>query len=119
MEKGLIINLGPIEDIAIGHGRCFIVKGDEVAIFRLRNGDLFAVENKCPHLQGPLSDGIVGDGKVICPLHGHKFDLKTGKGSEAHECVNVFEVWVEHGNVMLSYLSFKPESGTIEKTNFV
>jgi len=117
MEKGYMINLGSIEDIAIGHGRCFVVKGEEIAVFRLRNGKFTAIENTCPHLQGPLSDGIIGGGKVVCPLHGHKFDLKTGKGSEPDECVEVFEVWEEHGNVMLLYPLSKPTGGKIEKTN--
>jgi len=119
MEKGLSINLGSVEDIPIGQGRCFIVKGEEVAVIRSRDGHLSAIENKCPHLKGPLSDGIVGGGKVICPLHGHKFDLKTGKGSEGHECVNVFYVWEEHGNVMLLYPASITVNGKIEEESLV
>jgi len=104
MEQSFIINLGPLEDIPIGQGRCFIVKDEEVSVFHLRSGKVRAVENKCPHRQGPLSEGIIDEGKVVCPLHGHKFDLKTGRGSEGGECVRVFESWIEHNHVYIEYL---------------
>ena len=103
MEHAYIINLGPLEEIPIGQGRCFIVKNEEIAVFRNRSGKITAIENRCPHRQGPLADGIIDEGKVTCPLHGHKFDLSTGEGSEQGECVRVFETWIEHDNVYLQY----------------
>jgi nitrite reductase (NADH) small subunit len=103
MEKALIINLGSVEDIPIGQGRCFIIKDEEIAVFRSRNGKITAMDNKCPHRGGPLADGIIDEGKVICPLHGHKFNLKTGQGSEQQECVRIFSSWIEHSNIYLEY----------------
>ena len=96
------INLGSIESIALGHARCFIVAGEEIAVFRQRDGKIFATQNRCPHKQGPLSEGVSGGGKVICPLHAHKFDLATGVGSEPHECVKVYVVREESGEILLS-----------------
>jgi nitrite reductase (NADH) small subunit len=96
------INLGSAAAIPVGQGRCYVVNGQEIAVFRQRDGRLFATENRCPHRRGPLSEGIVGDGKVICPMHAHQFNLQTGTGGEAHECVSVYEVGVEDGKVMLS-----------------
>ena len=101
MEQSIVIHLGAVADIPLGQGVCFIVKGEEIAVFRSRMGEIFAVANKCPHRQGPLAEGIIGNGKVVCPLHGHKFDLKTGEGSESHECVQTFKVWEENGQIML------------------
>ncbi len=103
MNKGLMINLGSMNQVALGHGFCFVVKDSEIAVFRTRDGKLYAIENKCPHLQGPLADGIIGEGKVVCPLHGHKFDLDSGKGYEEGECVKTFNVWEDHNNIMLEY----------------
>jgi nitrite reductase [NAD(P)H] small subunit len=40
---------------------------------------VFASEPQCPHRQGPLADGVVGEHKVICPLHAFVFDLSTGQ----------------------------------------
>lgn len=72
-------DLGPIERIPPGEGQTFLVGGREIAVFRSRITDeLFATQARCPHKQGLLADGIVGDGKVICPLHSYKFDLATG-----------------------------------------
>ena len=96
------INLGRIESIAPGHARCFIVAGEEIAVFRQRDGKIFATQNRCPHKQGPLSEGVSGGGKVICPLHAHKFDLETGVGSEPHECVKVYAVREVDGEILLS-----------------
>ena len=95
------IFLGSIDQIPVGQGRCFIVDGEEIAVFRARDGRIFAVENRCPHRGGPLAEGVIGDGKVVCPLHGHKFDLTSGRGSEPRECVTVFRVWQENGQMIV------------------
>ncbi|HME99403.1 MAG TPA: Rieske 2Fe-2S domain-containing protein [Terriglobia bacterium] len=96
------INLGSATAIPLGQGRCYVVGGQEIAVFRQRDGRLFATENRCPHRRGPLSEGIVGDGRVICPMHAHQFNLQTGTGSEVHECLNVFEIEEADGNLMLN-----------------
>lgn len=96
------VNLGSIEKIAFGHAHSYIVGSEEIAVFRQRDGRLFAVQNRCPHRQGSLADGIAGGGKVICPLHSHKFDLCTGAGSEPHECVKTFPVQLINGEIHLS-----------------
>src|SRR5215813_15110438 len=54
------INLGSATAIPLGQGRCYVVGGQEIAVFRQRDGRLFATENRCPHRRGPLSEGIVG-----------------------------------------------------------
>jgi nitrite reductase (NADH) small subunit len=95
------INLGSVEKIAPGQGRCFTVNGQEIVVFRQRDGKLFATQNRCPHKQGPLSEGVMGGGKVICPLHSHKFDLTTGAGSEPGECVKVYPVSALDGEIQL------------------
>jgi nitrite reductase (NADH) small subunit len=75
----LVINLGPIERIPLGEGREFAVEGELIAVFRTRAGQLHATQAKCPHRDGPLADGIIGGGRVICPLHAFKFGLETGQ----------------------------------------
>ena len=96
------INLGSVEKIALGQGRCYLVGEEEIAVFRQRDGQLFATQNRCPHKQGPLSEGVAGGGKVICPLHSHKFDLASGAGSEPGECVKVYAVREVDGEILLS-----------------
>ncbi|HYF50583.1 MAG TPA: Rieske 2Fe-2S domain-containing protein [Planctomycetota bacterium] len=95
-------NLGRVESIAPGHGRSYVVAGEEIAVFRQRNGRILAVQNRCPHRHGPLADGIVGNGKVVCPLHAHRFDLESGEGSEKHECVRTYPVQVLNGEIIVT-----------------
>ena len=73
-----VINLGAVERIPLGEGREFEVDGELIAVFRARAGKLYAVQAKCPHRDGALADGIIGAGKVVCPLHSFKFELATG-----------------------------------------
>lgn len=71
-------NVGPLERIPLGEGRTFRLGAHEVAVFRTREGAVYAVQAACPHRGGPLADGLVGGGKVLCPLHGQSYDLATG-----------------------------------------
>jgi len=72
------IKLGPATDIPPGEGRVYQIDGERIAVFRTRTEEVYAVQAECPHKRGPLADGLVGGGTLICPLHGWKFDLKTG-----------------------------------------
>ena len=96
------VNLGSVDKVPLGQGFCFVVGGEEIAVFRQRDGRLFATQNRCPHRQGPLSEGVIGAGKVICPLHAHVFDLCTGQGPKPEECVRTFPVREASGNILLT-----------------
>ena len=97
-----IVNLGSIATIPLGQGRCYVIGAEEVAVFRQRDGRIFATQNRCPHRQGPLAEGLVGSNKVICPLHAHQFNIETGAGSEPVECVQVFTVEEVNGDMLLN-----------------
>jgi nitrite reductase (NADH) small subunit len=73
------VTLGPVSAIPEGEGRTYQVDGRRLAVFRGRDGALFATQADCPHKNGPLADGLLGSGTLICPLHSLKFDLTTGK----------------------------------------
>jgi nitrite reductase (NADH) small subunit len=98
VESTITCNLGPIGRIPLGEGREYQVAGELIAVVRERQGRLYAVQAQCPHRAGPLADGIIGGGKVICPLHAFKFDLVTGQalGHElGHECASLKTYSVE------------------------
>jgi len=78
-ELGRIVRIGNLSSIPPGEGRVFQAGPVSIAVFHSRSGDVFASEPRCPHRQGPLADGIVGDRKVICPLHAFVFDLSSGQ----------------------------------------
>ena len=71
-------DLGSVDRIPLGEGKTFLVDGREIAVFRERGDVVHATQARCPHKAGLLADGLVGDGKVICPMHAFKFDLATG-----------------------------------------
>lgn len=77
-ETPRFLELGSSTLIPPGEGRVFEVGARRVAVFRTRGGELFATQAECPHRGGPLADGLVGGGRVVCPLHGFQFDLRTG-----------------------------------------
>lgn len=71
------------DSAAVREGRGLVVQvgNHEVALFRAGD-EIHAIDNACPHAGGPLGEGTVADGCVICPLHEWKFDLCTGAGVE-------------------------------------
>lgn len=64
-------------DVPLGEGRPVAVAGRRVAVFHTEAG-WYALDDSCPHRGGPLSDGILADRCVACPLHDRRFDLQTG-----------------------------------------
>ena len=78
-----MIFLAKVAEIPDGERKLIQVNGVDVALFHV--GDRFyALNNECPHRQGPLSRGTLenwGEGPICairCPMHGWKFDLATG-----------------------------------------
>ncbi len=67
-------------DFPPGSARAIEVAGRSVALFNVE-GTIHAIDNDCTHDGGPLSEGVVSDGCVVCPWHGAEFDLGTGKAA--------------------------------------
>jgi nitrite reductase (NADH) small subunit len=95
------IDVGPLDDIPVGQGRAYVVGRRTIAVFRQRDGRLFATDNACPHRGGPLSEGVLGGGKVICPLHAWKIDLETGRCIGEDAWVRVYAVEIIDGRVIV------------------
>jgi nitrite reductase (NADH) small subunit len=89
------------DNIPLREGRGVEVEGHQIALFNL--GDRFlAVENRCPHRGGPLSDGIVAGGVVVCPLHAWRVCLDDGavvKPAGEKACVASYPTRMEEGVV--------------------
>jgi len=97
-----VLNLGSVSAIPLGQGRCYVVGGENLAVFRQRDGRIFASSNRCPHGRGPLAEGLIGGGKVICPMHGHQFCLETGASSLGTESLQVFPVQEVDGTIQMN-----------------
>ena len=98
------IDLGPADAIPLGQGRAYTIGTRTLAVFRQRDGRVFATDNQCPHRGGPLSEGVLGNGRVICPLHGWKINLETGRCTGEETGVRVYDVTLIGGHVVLSWV---------------
>jgi len=75
----------------------------EVAVFRALDDAVFALEDRCPHKGGRLSQGIVHGHAVTCPLHNWVIDLQSGEAQAPDVgCARRLAVKVEDGRVLLS-----------------
>ena len=93
--------IGVLSQIPPGEGRNFEVAGRLIAVFRTRDDEVFASQAECPHLRGPLADGMMGGSIIVCPLHERSYDLRTGKVI-AGECdIEVYPVRVGDGGTLL------------------
>lgn len=86
------------EDVAPGQALAVTVDDLMLAVVNL-DGDFFVVDNICTHAYAILTEGPVVDGQLQCPLHGARFDVRTGAvtAPPAWEPIETYEVRVEGG----------------------
>jgi len=76
--------------------------GDKEICVANVNGEFSAMENICLHRGGPLGQGTIEDGKIICPWHGWVWDPKTGQAPHnANAKLAVYPVKIENGDVLV------------------
>jgi len=92
MSKKIWIAAANLSEIPEMGSRVLYYKDEEIALFRTRDNKVFAVSNLCPHKKGKLSEGLVHDDNVTCPLHNWVIDLETGEAKgENCSCNNTYE----------------------------
>jgi nitrite reductase (NADH) small subunit len=114
-ETTIWTRVARIDEIGLGRGRCFLVGGGKVALFRLRNGVVRAVDAVCPHRAGPLSEGVIGGDVVVCPLHGYKFSLLDGRGLDNDFAVVSYPTQIRDGNIYIDLSSAASPADSAEK----
>ncbi len=75
--------------------------GDQMVCVANVNGEISAMDNVCLHMGGPLGEGVIEGGKVICPWHGWAYDPKTGQAGPPGARVAVYPVKIENGDVLI------------------
>ena len=101
MSDGFI-TVGEASDVAPGTAFRVVAGGEEIAIFNV-DGQFFATSDVCSHEEASLSDGELFGHVVECPLHGARFDVRTGKALSlpAVYPVKSFEVRVVDGQLQV------------------
>lgn len=94
------VKVAKTSEIESGRARLINVRGKQIALFNVE-GEFFALENACTHDEGPLAEGEISGHEVICPLHGAKFDIRTGEvlGPPAYEAVARYTVRVRGADI--------------------
>lgn len=102
------IEIGSLDDIPRLGARVVETADGDIAVFRTREDEVFALRDACPHRGGPLSQGIVHGRKVTCPLHNWCIGLTDGHACAPDEGATArYPVEVRDGAV---FLSLQPES---------
>lgn len=94
--------VGSVDDIPEGEVRVVECAGRSLALSNV-DGELYAIDNVCTHDNGPLGEGRLQRGRIICPRHGAAFDAKTGKvlSLPAVRDVAAYDVTVEGDDVLV------------------
>ncbi len=63
----------------------------QVALFKLE-GQVYAIDNICPHQGGALSEGELEGNTIMCPLHGWTYDITNGEVLSGEQSVESYQV---------------------------
>ena len=86
---------------AEGEAKEFEVGGKTICVANV-NGTITAMENVCLHMGGPLGQGYIERGKVVCPWHGWEYDPATGQLEDDPKTkLAVYPIKMENGEVMV------------------
>ena len=97
------IEIGALNDIPVLGSRVVRTSSGDIAVFRTADDEVFALDDRCPHKGGPLSQGIVHNKRVTCPLHNFIIELANGAAVAPDEgCTHSHPAKVENGIVWLS-----------------
>lgn len=106
--SGTWIRIGSLADIPRQGARCITHGQNRIAVFRTMKDEVYALEDKCPHKNGPLSQGIVHDGCVTCPLHNWVISLSNGEAQGADEgAVRVYPVKLDGDDILFDLGSLR------------
>lgn len=96
------IEIGALKDIPRLGSRVVRTAAGNIAVFRTETDEVFALDDRCPHKNGPLSQGIVHGRTVTCPLHNWVISLESGKAQGSDEGqVRTFGIRVDSGRILI------------------
>ena len=100
------IPVAGVDDLPPGERLYVEIDGRPIVVFNLAGG-LFAIADVCSHDDGPVGDGDLEGDEVICPRHGARFDIRTGKalGLPAVVDIPAYPVRVVDGEIEVGFPS--------------
>lgn len=94
------IDVCALDEVPVCGAREVIVEEKKLAVFRTHDDAVFALNDRCPHRGGPLSQGMVHGRSVTCPLHSWQISLENGEALPPDTgCAKPFPVRVTGGRI--------------------
>ena len=98
----IFVDIGALDDIPRQGARLVRTAQGCVAVFRTADDQVFALDDRCPHKGGPLSEGIVHGTSGTCPLHNWVFDMNSGAAQGGDDGqVRTYPTKVQQGRVLI------------------
>ncbi len=95
-------DVGSLADIPSLGARVVKTAKFDIALFRTADDRVFALYDQCPHKAGKLSQGLVHDESVTCPLHGWVIGLANGRAQAPDEgCTRTVPVRLDGDRILL------------------
>ena len=96
------VRVASISDLNPGENKIVFIEDEEIALFNI-DGEFFAISNSCPHRGGPLGDGTLEGDIITCPLHGWRFNVKSGMNEVMPNVkVQCYQVKIEGNDILVS-----------------
>ena len=96
------VKVASTSDLNPGENKVVELNGEQVALFNV-DGEFFAINNTCRHKGGPLGEGFLEGDVVTCPLHGWRYNVKSGSCiTIPNQHVASYQVKVEGNDVLVS-----------------
>ncbi len=94
--------VGSVSDLGVGEMMEVEIGNQSIALYRLDEG-FFATDNICTHAFAKLTEGVLDDGCIECPLHAGIFDVRTGEALDGpvEDDLQVFPVKIEGEDILL------------------
>ncbi len=96
-------------EISNGEMKSFVIKDKEILIVNV-NGEFFAIDNRCSHMGGNLSEGTLENDIIICPRHGSRFNVRNGEAIMGPKILifrldtknlRVYEIEIRENDIMI------------------
>lgn len=96
------VRVASVSELPTDTGRVVEVGGQEIALFKVGE-EVYAIENECPHREGPLGEGELEEDIVTCPFHAWQVNVRTGEVVYSPGiCARTFSCKVEGGEVFVA-----------------
>jgi nitrite reductase/ring-hydroxylating ferredoxin subunit/DMSO/TMAO reductase YedYZ heme-binding membrane subunit len=103
------VMVGPVNQLPEGRGLVVTLpSGETAAVFR-HDGGISATSNLCAHQNGPLGEGRVRNGRIICPWHGYEYCVRNGRAPAPYtEKIATYRVKIVSGQILIDPVANPP-----------